>query len=123
MAGTDVFKRFLRPFFRPANLFCLAVSLTSAILPALVSHDAKDAGGVNPAGAFASLNHAFNPSPLGHDLSYQYGNPSGVPLVGNWDPPTSAAATTNNSTLATGWVPALYDNVTSDEFVGHSQAS
>ncbi|HQU45997.1 MAG: hypothetical protein B7Z73_12310, partial [Planctomycetia bacterium 21-64-5] len=77
----------------------------------LVSNDAKDAGGASPGGAFASLDHDFNPAPLGHDLSYQYGSASGVPLVGIWDPPTSAEATTSGTTPATGWVPALYENV------------
>jgi hypothetical protein len=83
----------------------------------LVSNDAKDAGGVNPAGAFASLNHPFNPTPLGHDLFYQFGNQFAVPLVGIWDPPSSTADTTttpptNTATDPTsGWVTGLYETV------------
>jgi hypothetical protein len=81
----------------------------------LVSNDAKDASGANPAGAFASLNHPFNPAPLGHDLSYQYGDPSGVPLVGIWDPPTSPAATSgsasNGDAPSSGWATSLYETV------------
>jgi hypothetical protein len=74
----------------------------------LVSNDAKDAGGANPAGAFASLNHAFDPSPLGHDLSYQFGSSAGTPLVGLWDPPTSPADT-STSTPSGGWIDSLYE--------------
>jgi hypothetical protein len=81
----------------------------------LVSNDGKDAGGANPAGAFAALNHAFNPAPLGHDLSYQYGDPSGVPLAGIWDPPTSPAFASGNPSSSNassgGWVASLYQTV------------
>lgn len=76
----------------------------------LVSHDATDSAGVNPAGAFASLSHAFNPAPLGHDLSYQYGDASDTPLIGLWDPPTSAAGTPL-VTPSGGFIAGLYESV------------
>jgi hypothetical protein len=78
----------------------------------LVSNDGQDAGGVNTNGAFASLNHAFNPTPLGHDLSYQYGDSSGTPVAGIWDPPTSAAGTSGNAPSG-GWIDSLYEDVLS----------
>jgi hypothetical protein len=76
----------------------------------LVSNDTKDAGGVNPAGAFASLNHPFDPTPLGHDLFYRYGNQFALPIVGIWDPPTSASSTTTDPSSNT-WIDSLYQNV------------
>ncbi|HWB14429.1 MAG TPA: DUF4214 domain-containing protein [Pirellulales bacterium] len=75
----------------------------------LVSNDTKDAGGVNPAGAFASLNHPFNPTPLGHDLFYRYGNQFALPIVGIWDPPVSASTTTSDPS-SNGWIDSLYQN-------------
>jgi hypothetical protein len=75
----------------------------------LISNDSKDAGGVNPSGAFASLNHPFNPTPLGHDLFYRYGNQFALPLIGIWDPPPSAS--TESNPPSSGWVDNLYQNV------------
>jgi hypothetical protein len=71
----------------------------------LVSNDAKDAKGVNPAGAFASLSHLFSPTPLGHDVEFTFGDQQALPLVGIWDPPAVQLPST------AGWVSATYQSV------------
>ncbi len=38
------------------------------------------------------LDHPFSPAPLGHDVAYKFGDPRALPIVGNFDPPASAAA-------------------------------
>jgi hypothetical protein len=42
-------------------------------------------------GQVNTLNHAFNPTPLGRDISAHFGDPRALPLVGNFDPPPTAA--------------------------------
>jgi len=39
-----------------------------------------------------TLNHAFRPTPFGNDLYALFGNAASIPIVGNFDPPTSSAA-------------------------------
>ena len=45
------------------------------------------------AGTVGALNHSYSPSPIGNDLFAQFGANSGLPLVGNFDPPASTAGT------------------------------
>lgn len=52
------------------------------------------------------LDHPFNPAPLGQDMFAQYGDEFAIPLVGNFDPPLSAAA--NGGTNGTDTV-GFYD--------------
>ena len=40
-------------------------------------------------GTINTFNHPFSPAPLGTDLYYQFGNANNLPIVGNFDPPTS----------------------------------
>ena len=41
------------------------------------------------AGSIAKINHAFSPTPLGHDLFAEFGDERSLPIVGNFDPPLS----------------------------------
>jgi hypothetical protein len=42
-------------------------------------------------GSIAKINHAYSPTPLGHDLFAEFGDERSLPIVGNFDPPLSAA--------------------------------
>ncbi len=56
----------------------------------------------------AGLNHAFSPVPLGHDIAFKFGDPRALPIVGNFDPPVSAAS---SSSTAQQTVTALYQQI------------
>ena len=43
-------------------------------------------------GTVNALNHKFTPVPFGNDLFAQFGDEAALPVVGNFDPPTSSAA-------------------------------
>lgn len=43
-------------------------------------------------GTVDALNHDFSPDPLGNDLFAQFGSNLGLPLVGNFDPPTTGSS-------------------------------
>ncbi len=57
----------------------------------------------------AGLNHAFSPTPLGHDIAFRFGDPRALPIVGNFDPPVAAASSTESTAAAK--VAALYEQV------------
>jgi Dockerin type I domain len=38
-----------------------------------------------------TLNHAFQPAPFGNDLYALFGNAAALPIVGNFDPPTTSS--------------------------------
>ena len=63
----------------------------------------------DPAAAFAELNHAFTPTPLGHDLYSNFLDEFATPIVGNFDPPKVAktAALANDTTAPTSSVGLL----------------
>ncbi|NQT12701.1 MAG: hypothetical protein HQ582_08130 [Planctomycetes bacterium] len=54
----------------------------------LISNDV-DAAARSP-GTIDTLNHAFTPSPFGHDLFAQFGDEFAIPVIGNFDPPVTA---------------------------------
>jgi len=56
----------------------------------------------------AGLNHAFSPAPLGHDVAFKFGDPRALPILGNFDPPVSFAA---SPTAAQAVVTALYHEI------------
>jgi hypothetical protein len=49
-------------------------------------------------GTIDTLNHPFNPTPLGNDLYYSFGDGFDLPLVGHWDPPLLPPSTTTTPT-------------------------
>jgi hydrogenase maturation factor len=60
----------------------------------LVSNDFTTVNGAkvpaaHTAGSIAKINHAFSPTPLGHDLFAEFGDERSLPIVGNFDPPLS----------------------------------
>jgi hypothetical protein len=42
-------------------------------------------------GQVNTLDHPFSPTPLGADIGFHFGDPTSLPLVGNFDPPANAA--------------------------------
>ena len=71
-------------------------------------------------GEVTGLNHAYDPTPLGHDLFFQYGNQASLPVVGLFDPPPVAGAIptptptpspTPSPTAPGGWVANTYTDV------------
>jgi subtilisin-like proprotein convertase family protein len=60
----------------------------------LISNDFTTPGVAAPhtAGSIAKINHAFSPTPLGHDIFAEFGDERSLPIVGNFDPPLSAAS-------------------------------
>ena len=48
--------------------------------------------GTPTAGTVNTLNHPFDPTPLGNDLFFQFGNNLAYPIVGTFDPPPADAA-------------------------------
>ncbi|MBX9788919.1 MAG: DUF4214 domain-containing protein [Pirellulales bacterium] len=46
-------------------------------------------------GSAVTLAHQYSPTPLGHDIHAQFGNLPALPLVGNFDPPVIASASTS----------------------------
>jgi hypothetical protein len=62
----------------------------------LISGDRVLTDGINDrvVGAIATLNHPFEPTPFGRDLYAEFGNERALPLVGNFDPPVTAAGST-----------------------------
>ena len=52
------------------------------------------------AGTVNTLTHPFSPVPLGADLAYHFGDPTALPIVGNFDPPIATPAVAQSS--ATG---------------------
>jgi hypothetical protein len=74
----------------------------------------------NPAG----LNHAFSPTPLGHDLAYHFGDPTALPIVGNFDPPVApASAQTSNSSQSSGNTSSSSSSSSSSTGNSSSQSS
>ncbi|HUY90682.1 MAG TPA: DUF4214 domain-containing protein [Pirellulales bacterium] len=68
--------------------------------------------GSSPTANFDSLNHPFDPTPLGHDLFYQFGNQFSLPLIGIWDPPTPGGGGGNvGGQSSNGWIQNLYLDV------------
>ncbi len=74
----------------------LFVSRREAIAPAeaaewhfLISNRAAPLAGP---GNVNALNHVFTPVPFGNDIFAQFGDEAAMPVVGNFDPPTSSAA-------------------------------
>lgn len=74
----------------------LFVSRREAIAPAeaaewyfLISNRAAPLAGP---GNVNALNHAFTPVPFGKDIFAQFGDEAAMPVVGNFDPPTSSVA-------------------------------
>jgi hypothetical protein len=65
--------------------------------------------GASPAVKFASLNHPYDPTPLGHDLYAQFGDQISLPLVGNFDPPPAGSTTAQSSGNA--WIQNMYLDV------------
>lgn len=62
----------------------------------LVSHQVNangvpTVGAVQP-GTVNTLDHPYEPAPFGFDLYAEFGNEQALPLVGNFDPPVTAAA-------------------------------
>lgn len=47
------------------------------------------------------LDHAFSPKPLGNDLYMMFGDEYALPIIGNFDPPVSADATTSTGNTST----------------------
>jgi hypothetical protein len=62
----------------------------------LISGDRVLTDGINDrvAGTITTLNHPFEPTPFGRDLYAEFGNERALPLVGNFDPPVTAASST-----------------------------
>ncbi len=91
----------------------------------LISHDFDPVTGqpahtglTDPTAAFNLLNHAFTPTPLGHDMYSNFLDEFATPIVGNFDPPlapTSAAAAAD-TTAPTSSVNALAATQTSASF-------
>ena len=48
-------------------------------------------------GTVNTLAHGFSPTPLGADVAYRFGEPTALPLVGNFDPPVTQAGSTSSS--------------------------
>jgi Ca2+-binding RTX toxin-like protein len=65
----------------------------------LISNDLSNTQRV--AGTVTTLNHGFSPAPLGVDVAYHFGNPTALPLVGNFDPPPATGSTTSGSSAPT----------------------
>jgi hypothetical protein len=62
--------------------------------------------------AFETLNHPFDPTPLGHDISFIFGDQQSLPLLGIWDPPTVPVTPPTPMPSGTaGWVSATYQDV------------
>ena len=55
------------------------------------------AGTKRIAGQVNTLIHPFAPVPLGSDLVYRFGDPTALPIVGNFDPPVATPAVTQSS--------------------------
>ncbi len=91
----------------------------------LISHDFDPVTGqishtglIDPTAAFNLLNHAFTPTPLGHDIYSNFLDEFATPIVGNFDPPlapTSAAAA-SDTTAPTSSVSPLAVTQTSASF-------
>ncbi len=47
-------------------------------------------------GTVLALNHQFTPVPFGNDVYMQFGDEAALPVVGNFDPPTSSTAFLND---------------------------
>ncbi len=69
----------------------------------LISH--LQNGALPAPGSISALNHAFDPTPLGHDLFAKFGNGFGLPIVGNFDPPAGGQQ------VVGGWLDNLYHDV------------
>ncbi len=64
-------------------------------------------GGQTPVfGSVSTLNHTFSQTPLGHDLFAKFGNNYAMPIVGNFDPPSSTASQLNTPPSASVTTPA-----------------
>jgi hypothetical protein len=63
----------------------------------LISNDPL--GNLRTTGSVNTLNHAFTPTPFGHDLYAEFGDDRSMPIVGNFDPPV-APRTSQASPLA-----------------------
>jgi hypothetical protein len=86
---------------------------------ALISNDPT--GAKRSPGSVSTLDHAFDPKPLGHDLVAVFGNEFALPIVGNFDPPA------DGQEVVGGWVANLYHDVLGrdpsyDEWHAWSQA-
>jgi hypothetical protein len=71
----------------------------------------SDPAAATAAAKFASLNQTFQDETLGgRDIYYQFGDQFALPLVGNFDPPSSGAAVPNFSSTAAAadWISRLY---------------
>ncbi len=56
--------------------------------------------GTPVAGTINTLNHAFDPAPLGNDLFFRFGDDRSLPVVGNFDPPINVSTLPAPSNLA-----------------------
>ncbi len=86
---------------------------------ALISNDPT--GAKRSPGSVSTLDHAFDPKPLGHDVVATFGNEFALPIVGNFDPPA------DGQEVVGGWVTNLYHDVLGrepsyDEWHAWSQA-
>jgi hypothetical protein len=60
----------------------------------LISNDVSKA--LRVTGSSNTLAHPFSPTPLGADLAYHFGDPTALPIVGNFDPPASPQTATTS---------------------------
>jgi hypothetical protein len=63
------------------------VTFSGAVASAPLNGDIVSIGGV--ANSLETLNHSFSPFPLGNDLSAEFGDELALPLIGNFDPPST----------------------------------
>ena len=63
------------------------ITLTSALASVPDVGSIISVGGI--ANSISTLNHAFNTSPFGNDISAEFGDELALPIVGNFDPPAS----------------------------------
>jgi hypothetical protein len=79
------------------------LAFTAALATAPAAGDIVAIGGV--ANEIVTLDHAFSPVPFGNDIFAEFGDELALPIIGNFDPPTTSTTFAPD----TG-VPGDYDN-------------